>query len=143
MIDLTFEKAWNPPDDVVKTINEGIESYALEELGGEKPQKTLGLYTRSPSGSGSVIAGALGRPIRGRFYLHSLWVAQAHRSQGYGSGLLAAIEQEVLALECEQIILNTLNQRAVGFYRQHGYEIMTQIPDYIRGLSKVYFRKII
>ncbi|MFJ8956005.1 GNAT family N-acetyltransferase [Streptomyces sp. NPDC102381] len=73
------------------------------------------------------------------FWLHVdlLWVAEQHRGAGLGSRLLA--EAERLALEereCRGSRVETWDFQAPGFYRLHGYDVVSVIPDYPPGIKE-------
>ncbi|MBI1208766.1 MAG: GNAT family N-acetyltransferase [Azospirillum sp.] len=91
--------------------------------------------------SSRVVGGAVGF-IAGRdFFLDWLWVVDDLRGQGAGSRLLDAIEQAAREHGCERCTLNTFSFQAPAFYRGQGYQVLAEIPDFLVGFTKIYFRK--
>ena len=131
-------KEENPSTDDEHLLAEALKEYGRGEIGGKEPDR-IGVFLRTSKEK--TIGGVIGRIIVGRLYISHLWVSEELRGQGYGSQLLESIESEAQAHGCLQIILDTLNPKSVPFYKKNGYHILTEIPDFIVGFSKYYFRK--
>lgn len=89
----------------------------------------------------TVIAGLTGWTWGGCAAIEFLWVRDGSRHQGYGTQLLQAAEAEAMARGCGQIVLDTHDFQAPGFYTKHGYEIYSAIDDYPRGFRKYHLKK--
>jgi GNAT superfamily N-acetyltransferase len=76
-----------------------------------------------------IVAGISGYTWAGMCEVQFLWVEESVRGQGYGSRLLAAVEDEARARGCSVIILGSYSFQAPDFYRQHGYENMGHIGN--------------
>ena len=59
-------------------------------------------------------------------------VRAAGRRFGVGSGLLAAAEDQLRAVRCPGVRLETAvdNTAALSFYKHHGYAVIETIPRY-------------
>jgi GNAT superfamily N-acetyltransferase len=86
-------------------------------------------------GRGRIYAGLSGH-MRGRAAeVKLLWVDEASRHRGVGSGLLHAAEDEARARE------STHNFHAPEFYRTRGYAIVGDVRDYPAGHSHILLEK--
>jgi GNAT superfamily N-acetyltransferase len=71
--------------------------------------------------SGAVIAGVSGHTWGGCCELKQLWVHEAHRSLGFGTALMHAVEAEAQRRGCTQVVLTTHDFQAPAFYERLGY----------------------
>ncbi|MFH2056499.1 MAG: N-acetyltransferase [bacterium] len=64
--------------------------------------------------------------------LYSIAVSEAVRGQGVAPQLLKRGEQEVQRHGCTKLSLEVRadNERAIAFYRKHGYREIARLPDY-------------
>ncbi|MES2939152.1 MAG: GNAT family N-acetyltransferase [Pseudomonadota bacterium] len=90
--------------------------------------------------------GALLGGLRAFVFLHwlrveVLWVADAARRQGVGSGLLRQAEQDAIALGARGSALETFDWQAPEFYRKQGYAACGRIEDYVDGYALWMFSK--
>ncbi|WP_213996240.1 bifunctional GNAT family N-acetyltransferase/hotdog fold thioesterase [Arsukibacterium sp.] len=60
--------------------------------------------------------------------LRYMAVAESARGKGAGSMILNALERQAVYLGLQQLQLNA-RQEAVGFYRQHGYQLVGEAPS--------------
>lgn len=82
-----------------------------------------------------VMGGALGGIWGGWLHLNFLWVTDALRGQGYGSQLLARVEDQARAHQCRGIFLETHSFQALPFYERRGYVVLGELQDYPPGHS--------
>ena len=68
-------------------------------------------------------------------------VDEKFRGQGYGSKLLAAIEQIALENKCDFIKVDTLSFQALTFYENHDYEIFGTLDQVGRDFKHYYLKK--
>ncbi|MHB9753286.1 GNAT family N-acetyltransferase [Streptomyces sp. BYX5S] len=109
----------------------------LRELRGTPADQHVPLQVWALEENGELAAGI--DAYTWAFWLHVdlLWVAERHRGEGLGSRLLA--EAERIAHEerdCANSRVETWDFQAPGFYRLHGYEVMSVIPDYPPGIKE-------
>jgi GNAT superfamily N-acetyltransferase len=81
----------------------------------------------------TAIGGLYGWTWGAACYVRYLFVPEPLRNQGYGSALMLALEAEAKARGCLQIILETHDFQAPGFYRRLGFEVTGRVDDYPRG----------
>jgi len=117
----------NPSEKDIQRIIDGVISFGLAEVGGEKPLKKA---VAAMSGY-AVIGGAVGRAHVGQFYLDYLWVAESHRNRGVGSTLHDWVVEQARQSGCTDVWVNTLNEKAVRFYLKHGYRQRSCIENYV------------
>ena len=91
-------------------------------------------------------AGGFGAGVRSALCLNwleldILWVDEKQRHQGYGSQLLLEIERIAREKSCDFIMLNTFSFQAPGFYKKHGYQLMTTLENAPTGHRHYYFKK--
>ena len=63
------------------------------------------------------------------------------RGQGYGTKLLQAAEHEAHTRGCHQVILDSYDFQAPGFYQKLGYEVFAVLTDHPRKHRNYYLRK--
>jgi GNAT superfamily N-acetyltransferase len=124
----------------VQFLDEQINAYNIARTGIDDA-RLLVSFVRDEQGA--IAAGVFGWTWGGCCEIKYLWVAEARRGQGLGSGLLAAAEQEAAARGCQLIVLDTHSFQAPQFYQQRGYEIVGEVAGYPRGYSKFYLKKIL
>jgi GNAT superfamily N-acetyltransferase len=90
---------------------------------------------------GSIAGGAIGVVYWDWLSLDLMWVREDLRGQGFGSRLMALIEEEAQRLGARHVHLDTFSFQAPGFYERHGYRIFGQLEDFPRGFQRVYMTK--
>ncbi|GAB1156071.1 GNAT family N-acetyltransferase [Paenibacillus illinoisensis] len=93
------------------------------------------------SEAGDIVAGVLSTLCWNWLELDILWVDEKQRHQGYGSQLLLEIERIAREKSCDFIMLNTFSFQAPGFYKKHGYQLMTTLENAPTGDRHYYFKK--
>ncbi|MFO7594206.1 MAG: GNAT family N-acetyltransferase [Pseudomonadota bacterium] len=127
-----YKQIVDPKSEQVTEIANGLNSFGLEQTGGESPAR---IAIVCEDNAGAVIGGAIGHSIRQRFYLTQLWVAEGHRSKGVGTELVGRIEKIAEKCDCKDVVVDTLNAKAVRFYEHLGYEVYMVNPNYIHGFD--------
>ena len=88
-----------------------------------------------------IIGWAIGRDHFSQFYLDHIWVKEEFRSKGLGSKIHEQVLQCANSCGCTRIQLNTLNKKAVDFYKKLGYSTLAIIEEYIDGFDLYYMAK--
>ncbi len=99
----------------------------------------LGIFVRDDAGA--VIAGLYGWTWGACCEVRYLWVREDVRGQRLGATLLATAEAEAVRRGCVQVVLDTHDFQAPGFYGKLGYEIVAVLPGYPRGHDRIHLRK--
>ena len=64
------------------------------------------------------------------------------RGQGYGTKLLQAAEHEARIRGCHQVILDSYDFQASGFYQKLGYEVFAVLADHPRKHRNYYLTQV-
>ena len=82
---------------------------------------------------GKVVGGAYGWTWGGTCYIRHLFIPASMRSRGLGTRIMRTVEEEAVARRCGQIVLETHDFQAPGFYRKLGFAIVGAVEGYPRG----------
>jgi ribosomal protein S18 acetylase RimI-like enzyme len=129
---ITYKQIVEPCSEQISEILDGLNSFGLEQIGGESPARIAVVCERQ---NHYVIGGVIGHSIRQRFYLTQLWVSEEYRSNGLGSELMARMEAIARQRGCRDIVVDALNKAAVSFYERLGYRVYAVNPNYIQGFD--------
>jgi ribosomal protein S18 acetylase RimI-like enzyme len=99
----------------------------------------LAIFVRAAAGQ--IVAGLNGGMWAGYLEIKNLWVREDLRGQGVGRRLLLAAEQEALRRGCTQVLLDTHDFQAPGFYRRLGYTIFGTFEGIGGRHTRYYLRK--
>jgi GNAT superfamily N-acetyltransferase len=125
------------PEDV-RFLEDGLYTFNTRATG-IADGNLLALFARAADGS--PIAGAFGWTWGGTCYIRHLFVEAERRGQGLGRQIMEAVEKEARSRDCRQIMLETHDFQAPGFYRKLGFEATGQVTDYPRGHHYLTFVK--
>ncbi|MEU1330303.1 GNAT family N-acetyltransferase [Streptomyces sp. NPDC005865] len=112
-------------------------SAELRALRGTREDQEVPLAVWALDETGGLAAGIAAHIWARWLHVDYLWVDDRHRGAGLGSRLLA--EAERVAVEehgCRSSRVETWDFQAPGFYRNHGYELVSVIPDYPEGVKE-------
>ena len=93
--------------------------------------------------TGATIGGLWGKSMYGWLFVELLAVPEAHRGAGLGAALMRQAEMEAAARGCVGVWLDTFSFQAKPFYEKLGYAEFGVLPDYPRGHSRHFMRKIL
>jgi len=90
--------------------------------------------------SGFILLAAYG--LAGSPYIASIAVAAEARGQGVGSQLLRFADEHFAGRGHLFLLVSSFNHRAQKLYRQHGYELVGELKDYVvAGQSELILHK--
>lgn len=90
-----------------------------------------------------IVAGISGDTWGGCLEIRQLWVDESRRSEGLGTKLLEAAEQEGRRRSCTQVVLMTFSFQAPAFYAKRGFEVVATLDDHPRGHRNLLLRKVL
>lgn len=138
---LRFIQEEKPEEAVIETISDGLSSYNVSFAGADN-RKDLWLIGRDENGV--VQAGLKGISFWSWMFVDWLWIAEAHRTHGYGAQLLEQAESIAKERGCSGIFLDTYSFQAPDFYQKHGYTEFGRLKDCpIKGKARIYLSKIL
>jgi GNAT superfamily N-acetyltransferase len=70
-----------------------------------------------------------------------LWVTEELRGQGHGRRLIAQIEQNAIAMGCNNSRLDTFDFEAKDFYLKCGYRAYGSLAEFPRGHTQFHMQK--
>jgi GNAT superfamily N-acetyltransferase len=116
--DLIVEDHPDPRD--VAFLDDQINAYniAVTQI---DDWRALAIFVRDDAGH--LVAGISGGTWAGYLEVKDLWVREDQRGQGLGRRLLLAAEQEARERGCQQVLLDTHDFQAPGFYQRLGYTV--------------------
>src|SRR4029079_10977807 len=116
--DLIVEDHPDPRD--VAFLDDQINAYniAVTQI---DDWRALAIFVRDDAGH--LLAGISGGTWAGYLEVKDLWVREDQRGQGLGRRLLLAAEQEARSRGCQQVLLDTHDFQAPGFYQRLGYTV--------------------
>jgi GNAT superfamily N-acetyltransferase len=88
-----------------------------------------------------IVAGICGNTWGGCAEIRQFWVEETRRSQGLGTRLLAAAEEEARRRACRHMLLMTFSFQAPAFYARHGFEVVAVVDDHPAGHTNMLLRK--
>ena len=91
----------------------------------------LAVFLRGPDDK--VIGGAYGWTWGNTCYVRDLFVPENMQTQGHGTKIMCAIEEEAAARGCVQIVLETHSFQAPEFYGKLGFAVCGIVDNYPRG----------
>lgn len=90
---------------------------------------------------GQILAGICAARELDCVTIDYLYVEEACRGRGYGSRLLARVEEEAQHAGARRILLNTFSFQAPAFYEKHGYQLFAKLEPALGKHSQYFFQK--
>ena len=118
-----------PAPESIRFLEEHLYDFNVQATGAEG--NLIGLFLRTANGS--QVGGVYGWTWGGTCYVRYLFVAESMRGQGEGTRLMRAVEKEAKARNCRQIVLETHDFQAPGFYQKLGFDVVGRVDDYPQG----------
>ncbi|MFI9647649.1 GNAT family N-acetyltransferase [Streptomyces sp. NPDC052040] len=101
-------------------LGKGLDEFNFRATGtSEADQGTLSV--KAVDDSGELIGGLTAWTWGGLLGIEMLWIREGSRSDGWGSRLLLAAEEEALRRGCDRACVSSFTFQAPAFYQRHGY----------------------
>ncbi len=134
----TIERSTNPTPEEVQRVGEGLTKYNRSQI----PDKGhVPILITLLAEDGSFAGGLSGHVSYGWLFIELLWVDERARSQGQGSRLMLAAEDEALKRGCRKAWVDTFSFQAKRFYEKLGYTVFGELEDYPPGHNRYFLRK--
>ena len=114
----------------IRFLEEHLTEFNIQTTG-ISDASLFGVFVRAADGS--LMGGAFGWTWGGTCYIRYLFVPANMRKQGLGTMLMRAVEKEAKSRGCQQIVLETHEFQAPGFYQKLGFQVVNRVGDYPRG----------
>ena len=137
---LPFQFIENPPEEERLAILSPLVEH--NQLVGPSPD--LGTFAFLIKDSDQkTIGGLWGRTAYNWAFIELLFVPESMRGTGIGTQLVQAAEQVATKRNCVGIWLDSFGFQAPQFYMNLNYEIFGKLPEYPKGHSRYFLRKIL
>ena len=120
-----------------KAVLAGLGAYNDEQFG---KQKVKSIAVSLKDGR-KIVGGVVGHLWGTVLFVQYFWIDQKQRGKGFGTKLIAAIENEARQLGAVQAHVDTMSFQAPGFYRSQGYEEFGTLKGYPGGVTRHSFTK--
>lgn len=129
-----------PEESAWEIIGRGLDDFNHQKAGAEDFQRLCFALTAP---SGEIVGGVLGEMFWDWLHIDLMWIKEEYRGEGYGHQPLIAIEEEAKKRGARNIFLDTFSFQAPEFYREHGYRLFGELPEFPAGFNRLFFTKSI
>ncbi|WP_435972197.1 GNAT family N-acetyltransferase [Streptomyces sp. Qhu_M48] len=129
----------SPLSEDVAAISDALDRFNIEHTG-IADRRPLAVLVRDPE-TRQVVGGLTGRTSLGLFFLDLFYLPPRLRGSGLGTELLRQAEDEARARGCRMAVLYTITFQAPGFYQNHGWKRLGEVPCDPPGASRVFMTK--
>ena len=136
MKNIESETIFDPSQENLAIVNQGLHAFNLAQLGEEIVSTYFKVLIIAKDRDGTVVGGAHGEMYWEWLHIDTLWVAEQHRGRGIGSDLLKQIEAAAISKGFYGIHLETTDFQAVEFYRKNGYKIFGELEGKPKGHTR-------
>ena len=136
--DYKIIKEDKPEEAAWGIIGRGVASYNRDQAGDNHFQRVCYLL-QDPNGE--IAGGVLAEVYWDWLYIDLLWVDESLRRNGYGTSLMARIEEEARQLGAKNAYLDTFSFQAPDFYQNLGYHSFGELGDFPEGQKRFFMRK--
>jgi GNAT superfamily N-acetyltransferase len=128
----------NPDPKDTQFIRDRIDEFNTSHVGSDNYEK-LAVFLKNDNGD--IKAGLVGGTFYGWMYIDVFWVEDTQRNNGIGSQMLKIAEDEAIRRGCQNVLLDTFEFQARGFYEKHGYETFGELNNLPPGYSRYFMKK--
>ncbi|MBL4585152.1 MAG: GNAT family N-acetyltransferase [Pseudomonadales bacterium] len=130
-----------PPEDAdFKALEAGLTQYN-ESFTGLVLNEKISSFVKTEDGL--VVGGILAQINWDWMHVQGLWIDDSIRADGWGSKLMAKLEQYALTKGIAHIRLETTSFQALDFYLKLGYSVFGELPDMPAGHTSYFLQKAI
>lgn len=136
---MDFEVKADPTGDELAPVLNGLAHFNEQHVG-PASRASLAVLVKA---DGKVCAGLVGYTAWGWLHIEKIWVDQQLRGHGIASKLLASAEAEASTRSCHSAWLDTLNPDALRLYKDVGFTVFGELPDFIAGRTRYFMKKVL
>ncbi|WP_267221494.1 GNAT family N-acetyltransferase [Dyella silvae] len=119
-----------PSGSDINAIVQGLLAFNQTRTNGATPEYLVATVRDS---EGKMLGGVVGAAYVSWLQVSALWLQEELRGQGYGSALMALIEEAAIQRGCTKAFLETFDFQALPFYEKRGYAVFSRLPDFPPG----------
>ncbi|MFC4526308.1 GNAT family N-acetyltransferase [Dyella halodurans] len=119
-----------PSGSDINAIVHGLLAFNQSHTNGATPEY---LVATVRDGEGKLVGGVVAAAYVSWLQVSALWLQDELRGQGYGSALMALIEEAAIKKGCANAFLETFDFQALPFYEKRGYTVFSRLPDFPPG----------
>ncbi len=127
-------------EELRKAIVTPLIAYNISQAG---PSENRPVVILLKDEANEVIGGLWGHTGYEWLFTQLLVVPASLRGQGVGSEMMQLAEQEAIRRGCHGAWLDTFEFQARGFYERIGYECFGELPNYPKGYSRFFMKKML
>jgi GNAT superfamily N-acetyltransferase len=127
-------------DEVRKAVLAPLAEYNSSQAG---PSQNRPIAVLVKDHTGSVIGGLWGHTGYDWLFTQLLVVPVGFRGRGVGTEIMQIAEREAAQRGCHGAWLDTFEFQARGFYERLGYECFGELPNYPKGFSRFFMKKML
>ena len=128
----------NPEQSAWGIIGRGVGDFNKQQAGDNQFQR-LCFALHEPDEV--IVGGVLGETYWGWLYIDLLWVKDELRGRGFGHRLLTLAEEKARQRGAKNAYLDTFSFQASDFYKQHGYQVFGELPNFPPGHQRYFLTK--
>ncbi|KQV64534.1 GNAT family N-acetyltransferase [Rhizobium sp. Root1220] len=135
-----LELTASPSPEDLAAIGDALAAFNISDVGPAERQ-VLAVLIRDTDGK--ITGGLSGYTAWGWLFTQWLYIPDSERGKGLAAKILSMAEQEAAARGCHGAWIDTFNPRALRVYQRHGYEVFGELPDFPRGRTRSFLRKLL
>ncbi|MGB2897036.1 MAG: GNAT family N-acetyltransferase [Anaerolineales bacterium] len=128
----------NPEQSAWGIIGQGVGNFNKQQAGDNQFQR-LCFVLHEPHEV--IVGGVLGETYWDWLNIDLLWVKDELRGRGFGHRLLTLAEEEARQRGAKNAYLDTFSFQASDFYKQHGYQVFGELPNFPPGHQRYFLTK--
>lgn len=130
----------SPSPEELAIIGDGLSAFNDADVGPSGRQPVAVLIRDVEE---KVIGGLYGYTAWGWLFTQWLFIPEALRGTGMVGKLLAQAETEARARGCHGAWIDTFSPVARNAYMRQGYEIFGELPEFPKGRTRTFLRKLL
>ena len=127
-------------EEVRKAIVAPLVEYNSSQAG---PSQNRPIVVLVRDTENAVVGGLWGHTGYDWLFTQLLVVSASLRGRGVGTEIMQLAEREAMGRGCRGAWLDTFEFQARGFYERMGYECFGELPNYPRGFSRLFMKKVL